>query len=148
MMNSLKEFTENFVAEDAAILAASQASQQSLLESQQETEMPVTCSPYFTRPKVALSSASPEVVCIPSSDEETNPNLSDDGENIPKLQVQLNKVDATPTRPMSSRKKPFGTLGNANKLSMSQRKLAAQNGSQYFEAMNNTPAKPNSKLSP
>lgn len=144
MMNSLKEFTETFVAEDAA--AALQASQQSLLESQREALVPaVTSSPYFAKPKMEMQS--PEVLCIESSDEEVNQHLSDDEENATNSSSRPMKevVDATPVRT----KKPFATLlGNSNRLSLSQRKLAAENGSKYFQVMNNTSEMPKSELDP
>lgn len=146
MMNSLKEFTENFVAEDAAI--ASQASQQSQLEAQKEITVPVVSSPYFARPKIGMSNSSPEVLCIDSSDEEINPHLSNDEENESNVSPPLKEeANATPVR--TGRKKPFATLlGNSNKLSLSQRKLAAENGSKYFQVMNNISKMPKSEFDP
>lgn len=147
MMNSLKEFTETFVAEDAA-LALQASQQQSLLESQKDALVApvVTSSPYFARPKMEMMQT-PEVLCIDSSDEEVNQHLSDDEENAADSSSRPSKevVDATPVRT----KKPFATLlGNSNRLSLSQRKLAAENGSKYFQVMNNTSEMPKSELDP
>ncbi len=168
MLNSLKEFADNFVAEDAAALVASQ---QQLFSSNQEeskslTPMVVSSSPYFAKPAVS----SPDVVYL--SEDENNSILSVNdsltAENSPLktrpvqikaspvkplltnkispiVPVHSNEMNATPVRhPVPRNKKPFATLlGNSNKLSLSQRKLAAENGSPYFQEMN--PASTNVK---
>jgi hypothetical protein len=59
--------------------------------------------------------------------------------------VQSKEMKTTPVKhSVFVNKKPFATLlGNSNKLSLSQRKLAAENGSHYFQEMNpTTSAKP------
>ena len=172
MLNSLKEFADNFVAEDAAALIASQ---QQLLstnqdESQSSIPMVVASSPYFAKSSVAV--ASPDVVYLSEDDNDSILSLNNSltAENSPfetppvqmnaspvkplltnnispTVPVQSNEMKATPVRHCVPRnKKPFATLlGNPNKLSLSQRKLAAENGSHYFQAMNPAAAnvKPN-----
>ncbi len=157
MMNSLKEFTENFVAEDAAALVASQQQQQQLLlQSQQEAEipqlpMPVISSPYFAKPKIERSNTLSEVVCIDMTSDEDS-FLSEDMENslktVPPPEDEK-KVLQTPAKSLLSNKKPLANLiGNPNQLSMSQRKLAAENGSHYFQVMNTTSTKLKSESDP
>ncbi|XP_046655149.1 Fanconi anemia group J protein homolog [Daphnia pulicaria] len=168
MLNSLKEFADNFVAEDAAALVASQ---QQLLSSTQEesqsfTPMVVSSSPYFTKPAVS----SPNVVYLSEDENDSILSVNDSltaeisplktrpvqmnaspvkplltNKISPTLPVQSNEMKTTPVRhPVSRIKKPFATLlGNSNKLSLSQRKLAAENGSHYFQDMN--PASANVK---
>ena len=146
MMNSLKQFTENFVAEDAAALVASQ--QQQLLQSQQEAEvpllpMPVVSSPYFIKPKTERSNEPPEIIDIDLS-LDGDSLLSDDVENSPKIvpPPEERKVLQTPARSLLSNNKPLANLiGNPHKLSLSQRKLAAENGSHYFQSMSPTSTK-------
>jgi hypothetical protein len=175
MTNSLKEFADNFVAEDAAAAALIASQQQSLASNQEEsllsTPLVVASSPYFAKPSTFISS--PDVVCL--SDDENNSILSVNDSltsEISPLKAVARPVEMnqTPVRPMLTskippatvavqskemkttpvkhsvfvNKKPFATLlGNSNKLSLSQRKLAAENGSHYFQAMNpTTSAKP------
>jgi hypothetical protein len=175
MTNSLKEFADNFVAEDAAAAALIASQQQSLASNQEEsllsTPLVVASSPYFAKPSTFISS--PDVVCL--SDDENNSILSVNDSltsEISPLKAVARPVEMnqTPVRPMLTskippatvavqskemkttpvkhsvfvNKKPFATLlGNSNKLSLSQRKLAAENGSHYFQEMNpTTSAKP------
>ncbi|XP_046462198.1 Fanconi anemia group J protein homolog [Daphnia pulex] len=161
MLNSLKEFADNFVAEDAAALVASQ---QQLLSSTQEesqsfTPMAVSSSPYFAKPAVS----SPNVVYLSEDENDSilsvNDSLTAEISPLKTRPVQMNaspvnplltnkisptvpvhstEMKTTPVRhPVPRNKKPFATLlGNPNKLSLSQRKLAAENGSHYFQDMN------------
>lgn len=175
MLNSLKEFADNFVAEDAASLIASQ--QQLILSTQQGSQSStamVVSSPYFDRSSAAAAVAvsSPQVVNV--SEDEGNSLLSENDISIVepspvKINQRSHEMNATPVRPPYSKmapvaalhpqemkaapvrhslagKKPFATLlGNSNKLSLSQRKLAAENGSHYFQFMDSTSG--NSKFS-
>ncbi|XP_057365993.1 Fanconi anemia group J protein-like [Daphnia carinata] len=167
MLNSLKEFADNFVAEDAASLIASQ--QQLILSTQQESQSStaiVASSPYFAKSSAAAAVAvsSPEVVCI--SEDEGDTRLSESGNSTieispMKINRRAHEMNVTPVRPPASKpapvalhpqetkatpvrvrvagKKPFATLlGNSNKLSMSQRKLAAENGSHFFQTTSTT----------
>lgn len=169
MLNSLKEFADNFVAEDAAALVASQ---QQLLSSNQEesqsfTPMVVSSSPYFAKPAVS----SPNVVYLSEDENDSILSVNDSltaeisplktrpvqqmnaspvkplltNKISPTVPVHSNEMKTTPVRhPVPRNKKPFATLlGNPNKLSLSQRKLAAENGSHYFQDMN--PASANVK---
>uniref|UniRef100_A0A0P6DQW9 DNA 5'-3' helicase n=1 Tax=Daphnia magna TaxID=35525 RepID=A0A0P6DQW9_9CRUS len=175
MLNSLKEFADNFVAEDAASLIASQ--QQLILSTQQGSQSStamVVSSPYFDRSSAAAAVAvsSPQVVNV--SEDEGNSLLSENDISVVepspvKINPRSHEMNATPVRPPYSKtapvaalhpqemkaapvrhslagKKPFATLlGNSNKLSLSQRKLAAENGSHYFQFMDSTSG--NSKFS-
>lgn len=163
MLNSLKEFADKFVAEDAATLIASQ--QQLILSTQQESKSStvpaiVASSPYFAKTSTASATvfSSPEVFCI--SEDQDNSALSENDNStvanspikidarsremnvtpvkafskISPVAVHSHEIKTTPIRRMLPGKKPFATLlGNSNKLSQSQRKLAAENGSHYFQ---------------
>ena len=133
MLESLKQFNDYFLAEDAQLFATQQQSQ--LLETTTPTvsqpESPIG-SPYFVK-----SSRSPNIKPVPEL-----VLLDESNENSPVKAAPCKDQDEKGTETVSLRppltstpvptsKKPYSIgslLGQTNKMSQSQRKLAAENG--------------------
>lgn len=135
MIFKLKEFTDNFVAEDAEI--HSQQMSQSVVK-------PICSSPYFQpTPKMSTSVESDEITiltptkkiipCISLSD---SPVQTNSGDTTPLKDVQQkeNKKEI-PVQDQTDRlKRNLTTLiGHSSQMSRAQRNLAAENGSPYFQ---------------
>lgn len=134
MMQSLKGFTENFVAEDAA----------NLLAVKQEQTQSMVASPYFKEEKVATIKPEPvPMEVIELSDDEDDPALPPPSfaqirvknENIPsQIQPSFESLGfingMQPLAPKVTQKSSI--LGSSNKLSLSQQRRAAEHGSRYF----------------
>jgi len=134
MMQSLKGFTENFVAEDAA----------QLLAVKQEQSQSMVASPYFKEEKIAPIKPEPvPMEVIELSDDEDDPALPPPSfaqtrvknENIPsQIQPSFESLGfingMQPLAPKVTQKTSI--LGSSNKLSLSQQRRAAEHGSRYF----------------
>ena len=162
MTGNLKEFTDNFVAEDAEMLSQL---------SSQLTESKIVSSPYFDRSSKDLptsqSASSPDAdadeidIIIPEKKTYPCISLSDSSpENSPRKLSKLHdsamktvKQQSTPAKTIKdsaagvkdnapkAKRNPFETLvGHCSKMSAAQQKLAAETGSHYFQSF--TPKSP------
>lgn len=118
MIESLKTFTDNFIAIDAAENRASQAQADSkLLESSGDSD----CSPVKVIEPVKKESPGLEIITLEDDPRPYKRSVVDRENREPKTE--------TPTR----KKKQFATLvTSARKMSAAQRKLAAEHGSRFF----------------
>ena len=117
MIESLKLFTDKFIAIDAAEHRASQAvADTKLLESSDDSD----CSPVKMIEPVKKESPGIEVIDVDDDPRPYKRSVASREEPVPKME--------TPTR-----RKQFATLiTGAKKLSAAQRKLAAEHGSRFF----------------
>ena len=146
MMGSLKQFTDNFLAEDAQLFASTQQSQvmETTISQQSQVmettisqlEPSVSSSPYFVKPSIlANTKPVPDLILLDDSDENSpikaTPQKEESGKSVP--------ITSTPIIPMIKKFSTGSLLGQTNKMSLSQRKLAAENGSRYFQSTGGPP---------
>ena len=143
MIFKLKEFTENFVAEDAEIYSQqSQMSQMSQMS--QSAEKPICSSPYFQPVPKALPSVESDEITILTPAKKVIPcfNLSDspveavagDTTVMKDTRQEANPKDISMVDKTDQLKRNLATLmGHSSQMSRAQRNLAAENGSPYFQ---------------
>jgi len=126
MIFKLKEFTENFVAEDAEIY--SQQMSQSAIK-------PISSSPYFQFVPKASTSVEPDDITVLTPVKKIIPciSLSDSPVETDAVDTPLSKNEMNDKT--GHLKRNLATLmGHSSQMSRAQRNLAAENGSPYFQS--------------
>lgn len=154
-MESLKGFTKNFLAEDAAELLATQ---RQALESQKSVA--IMSSPYFAKQATPFKAVATSEVIELSDDEDSPRRPPPVYAETPIRKDEFKKEDSTPCAKAhddengkilllkKDKKKSSSLLGSSNKLSLSQQRRAAENGSRYFQTVADPSGSAQSELIP